>query len=167
MNRINCMSLAALASMVCAACSDPAQTMSAEMTSATAAHARTCESLQATLVDVQMSEKGLWGRLSGDIEGTLQIITGATGQAGVVELSSVSYVLDRESGDIIFGDGEQGRVPTAEGSEQNAYRYGAGGTIEGGTGVFAEVSGYWKVDGWIDRGSENTDLNHQIVLCRG
>lgn len=95
------------------------------------------------------------------------------------------YYLDRENGEIAFGDGEHGQRPPVGASIQASYRCGAGtdGTVDNGLTIsLTWISGSFrknevigviikpKVDGIIFRICRESKVSHRwkwmTILCR-
>ena len=127
-----------------------------------------CMSLQGRLADVQDGPKVLHARLTGELEGSLQFVYEGFRSLGAVEQSRTTFVLDQENGAVRFGDGEVGRVlPSGGGSAVPTYRYGAKGSIQGGTGEYAGAKGGLVIEGWIGSDAPEQQLRYVLTICPG
>ena len=108
-------------------------------------------------------------RLTGDLVGTLRILSTHVRVTGAVEHEDGTFVLDREGGDVVFGDGVRGRrLPTGP-PEEGRSRYVVSGSVThrasdiGGAPV--EASGTLWLGGELAPEPASSTLRYRLSLC--
>lgn len=116
------------------------------------------------------SPKVFYGLLAGGVEGTLRIVRVPARTTGVVEHEEGSFELNRESGDVLFGDGIHGRrVPTGQRTGES-YRYQAAGRVTeraagNGDAVRESATGTLWLGGEVNSAPELSSLRYRLRLC--
>jgi hypothetical protein len=113
--------------------------------------------------------KGLRAELTGDAAGTLQLVYTDLRVSGLVEHREGAFVLNRESGEILFGDGVQGRRVLVGPAASGAYRYGASGALTERLavpdGTKEPAHGRLRIEGWLDPEPSKSSLRYWLTKC--
>jgi hypothetical protein len=108
--------------------------------------------------------------LTGDVTGTLGITYTGMRVTGLVEHREGAFVLERQSGEILFGDGLLGRrVPVGPPSERRTYRFGASAALKerlaSADGVREPAHGRFRIEGSLAPEPAASSLRYWLTEC--
>ena len=108
-------------------------------------------------------------RLAGDLTGTLRVLVTHVRVTGSVEHHEGTFVLEREGGAVVFGDGVRGRrLPTGPPAEGRS-RYVASGSVTHQApalgGVPTEAGGTLWLGGNLAPDPTASTLRYRLTLC--
>lgn len=131
------------------------------------AAALACAVFHGTAEPISDSPKFFEAVLAGELAGTLRILPTGVRATGAVEHHEGTFVLDRQAGEVLFGDGIRGRrIPTGSPAD-GRQRYHASGAITewaAETGAVREAAeGHLWIGGEL--GSGGAALQYRVRLC--